>query len=63
MIIPKPCPFCGGDVTFTYNSITQTFNVYHLTDECHLSEPIKIDASDEVKSLADAKKVWNERKA
>lgn len=56
----KPCPFCGGRVTITYNSLSNVFNVYHVTGECHFTEPFQIDG-DHVHSLAEARDYWNKR--
>lgn len=56
----KPCPFCGGKVTMTYNSFSNTFNVYHDEEACALCEPIQIDGG-LVKSLSEATKAWNMR--
>ena len=56
----KPCPFCGSKVTMTYNSYSNTFNVYHDREACALYEPILIDGY-LVKSLSEAAKAWNRR--
>lgn len=58
----KPCPFCGGEVSMTYSSIMQTFNVWHTDRKCELAEPIQIEQSGAVDSLEKAKKVWNRRR-
>ena len=57
----KPCPFCGGEVSMTYNSASRTFNIWHTDRKCELAEPIMIDQSGAVRSMAEATKVWNRR--
>lgn len=60
----KPCPFCGGKVTLTYNSASNTFNIYHISNKpseiCPFVEPIQIDGTI-VKSLKEAADIWNMR--
>ena len=56
----KPCPFCGGKVSVTYNSAENVFCFWHKAESCALEEPIKIDGIF-VKSLAEAIEAWNKR--
>lgn len=64
MVDLKPCPFCGGAVNIVYNSLDNSFRVYHNNGmdaiECVVHEPFEIDAL-EVMSLAEARKAWNRR--
>lgn len=58
----KPCPFCGGEVIMMYNSLGNTYNVYHkdFTD-CFLREPIEIEG-EKASSLNEAVEIWNRRR-
>ena len=54
----KPCPFCGGEVSLTYNSMDKAFSIWHRFNKCAMAEPMKLD---EAESLADAAEKWNRR--
>ena len=54
----KPCPFCGGEVSLTYNSMDKAFSIWHRSNKCAMAEPMKLD---EAESLADAAEKWNRR--
>lgn len=54
----KPCPFCGGDVCLTYNSMDKAFNIWHRFNKCAMAEPMRLD---DAESLADAAGKWNRR--
>ena len=56
----KPCPFCGGKVSMTYNTGESAFCIWHDGAECVLEEPFKIDVAC-AKSFAEAAKAWNRR--
>lgn len=56
----KPCPFCGGNVSITYNTGDTAFCIWHKNVVCVLEEPFKIDAT-RSNSFAEATKVWNRR--
>lgn len=55
----KPCPFCGGEMTFVYNSFDNEFKFYHKygNELCLSIEPIRFSGT----SLADAREAWNRR--
>ena len=55
-----PCPFCGGQVSITYNSADNMFSVWHKRDGCKFIEPMYIDG-EHAKSLSDARSIWNKR--
>ena len=56
----KPCPFCGKQVWYHYDSFDNVFKFKHLTakdrDNCIVCE-MWIKA----KSLSDAREKWNRR--
>lgn len=54
----KPCPFCGGEVRMTYNSMDKAFNIWHRFNKCAMTEPMRLD---DAESLADAEEKWNRR--
>ena len=54
----KPCPFCGGEVRLTYNSMDKAFNIWHKFNKCAMAEPMRLD---DAESLADATEKWNRR--
>lgn len=57
----KPCPFCCGKVSITYNSAENVFRVWHSgSTVCEIQEPIEI-SGEFAKSLEDAANVWNRR--
>lgn len=56
----KPCPFCGANVSITYNSGEGAFYIWHKSAVCVLEEPFKIDVAC-ANSFEEAKKVWNRR--
>lgn len=58
MIELKPCPFCGGEVRLTYNSMDKAFNIWHRFNKCAMAEPMRLD---DAESLADAAEKWNRR--
>lgn len=55
----KPCPFCGGSVNIMYNSVANTFYVYHDNEECKFNA-FEIDGY-YAKSLSEAYDIWNTR--
>ena len=59
----KPCPFCGGEVSMTYSSFYNTFNIYHKNgldeEKCCVCDPVQLKG--ELRSLAMATEVWNRR--
>lgn len=55
----KPCPFCGGSVSITYNSFENAYAVWHKVSDCALIEPLWIEGAE---TLEDATKIWNTRK-
>ena len=55
----KPCPFCGGNVNITYNSLDNEFHIYHDTEECKFNA-FAIDGY-YAKSLKEAYEIWNTR--
>jgi hypothetical protein len=61
----KPCPFCGDSVNIMYNSLANTFYVYHdhitCLEECKFNA-FEIDGYF-AKSLSDAYDIWNTRSA
>lgn len=57
----KPCPWCNGTVSLTYNSMENAFAIWHDGDTCKFKEPFWISA-DEVKSIKEAYEAWNSRK-
>lgn len=56
----KPCPFCGGNVSITYNTGDSAFCIWHNGAVCTLQEPFKIDVAC-ANNFAEATKVWNRR--
>ena len=58
----KPCPFCNGEVSITYNSFDKAFVIWHKNDDCNFIEPMYIDGS-RAKSLKEAREIWNTRKS
>ena len=56
----KPCPFCGGAVSITYNSFDKAFVIWHKGDKCPFIEPMYIDG-ERAKSLKEAYAIWNTR--
>lgn len=59
MIEPlEHCPWCGGEVSITYNSFDKAFAVWHKGKPCKFIEPLWIEGED-IKSLADAYRFWN----
>lgn len=56
----KPCPFCGKEVSMTYNGLENAYFVYHRGEPCGLYEPIAIDG-EMCKSYDEAKDAWNRR--
>lgn len=56
----KPCPFCGGKVSVTYNSAERAFCFWHETVSCVIEEPFKIDRAF-AGNLEEAAEVWNRR--
>lgn len=55
----KPCPFCGGRVSITYNSGVNAFAVWHTKAPCFI-EPFWI-SGDDAKTLNEAYAFWNRR--
>ena len=55
----KPCPFCGGRVSITYNSREKEFAVWHTKARCFV-EPLWI-SGDDAKTLNEAYAFWNRR--
>ena len=55
----KPCPFCGGRVSITYNSGDNAFAVWHTKEPCFI-EPLWI-SGDDAKTLNEAYAFWNRR--
>lgn len=57
----KPCPFCGGDVTIYYSSMTKGFYFMHNKRDkpCILLTPSTILGKNEC--LQDAYDAWNRR--
>ena len=55
----KPCPFCGGKVSITYNSGENAFAVWHTKEPCFI-EPLWI-SGDDAKTLNEAYAFWNRR--
>lgn len=57
----KPCPFCGGSMTFVYSSFDDEFSFYHkygeMSEFCRVIEPIRLKGI----STADAREAWNRR--
>ena len=56
----KPCPFCGGTVNITYNSLSKTYYVNHDTEECKFNI-FEIDGY-YAKTLKEAYSIWNTRR-
>lgn len=61
----KPCPFCGGGVSMTYNGFEKAYFVYHCfwkyeTGQCAFNEPFAIDG-EKCKSREEAIEAWNRR--
>lgn len=62
----EPCPFCGSDVSITYSSWNNCFNVYHSWSDaingldCPIAEPMKIDGMI-YKTRKEAIGAWNRR--
>ena len=57
----KPCPFCGGKMSVTYNSLG-TFNFWHIEPTvCLCSEPFQI-STDNAKTINEAIEIWNTRR-
>ena len=57
----KPCPFCGGKVSLTYLSGSNTYNFWHKgVIHCAACDPIQFDGGI-VKSLKEAAEAWNRR--
>lgn len=56
----KPCPFCGGAVSMTYNSGEKAFAIWHKDKSCGFIEPFWID-QEYAKSLREAEMLWNRR--
>lgn len=56
----KPCPFCGGKVSVTYNSCSKSYNFWHKSKNCAAVEPIRFDGC-KLKSLNEAIDAWNRR--
>lgn len=58
----KPCPFCGGPVSMTYNSVSKAFFFWHKNgkdeERCRVIEAISMSGV----SLADAAEAWNRRR-
>lgn len=59
----KPCPFCGGEVSWVYNSADRVFRIYHKrgSEKCQISEPIVISQEDDITCALDAIRAWNRR--
>lgn len=55
------CPWCGKEVSVTYNSGEKAFAVWHKGEPCEFIEPIWI-SGEHAKCLADAYKIWSKRK-
>lgn len=56
----KPCPFCGSNMSVTYNSLG-SFNFWHCGDkDCSINEPLQISV-DKAKTLNEAIELWNRR--
>lgn len=55
----KPCPFCGGKVSITYNSGENAYAVWHTKEPCFI-EPLWI-SGDDARTLNEAYAFWNRR--
>ena len=57
----RSCPFCGDEVTISYQSENNVFAVWHKNKSCEFLEPLYIDGK-YAKSLLDAQRIWNRQK-
>lgn len=54
------CPFCGDHVSLSYSSYAHEYRVWHIHNNCMISDPFIIKG-EHAKSLKEAAKIWNKR--